>query len=389
MNRNDFQDPLRVAIELVTAASVTPDTGTVTDRLERILSEAGFVTEKLTFSAPNTPDVVNLFAKIGSGQPHLTFAGHLDVVPVGNESDWSHAPFSAAIEGGKLYGRGTADMKGGIAAFVAAALAYRERRGTWKGTLSFLITGDEEGPAINGTVKLLEWAAARGERFDAALVGEPTNPEAMGDAIKVGRRGSLSGTMTVHGQQGHVAYPHHADNPIRGLVSILNRIHAAPIDSGSARFEPSNFEVVSIDVGNPAWNVIPAKATARFNIRFNDLWDRDRLEAWLKTQIEAASQGRIRASLILEAKSADSFVTENATLIGALADAVEAETGRRPTLSTEGGTSDARFIKNYCPVVEFGLVSQTIHQIDEHVAIDDLRQLARIYGRFLDGYFGG
>lgn len=384
-----ISDPVAILRDLITAPSVTPDAGEAIARLARILAAAGFDCETVTFSAPGTPDVVNLYARIGQGAPHLTFGGHVDVVPPGDAAGWRHDPFSATIEDGRLYGRGAVDMKGGIAAFVAAALDHLATRRPGAGTLSFLITGDEEGPSINGTVKLLRWAHDRGERFDAAIVGEPTNPQAVGDAIKVGRRGSLSGTITVTGRQGHVAYPHLADNPIPGLIRLIGALLAEPLDAGNERFQPSNLEFVSVDVGNPAWNVIPGTARARFNIRFNDRWSRPTLDAWLRARLAAAAGDGLAWTLALETPSSDSFLTVDPRLVDGLGAAIETVTGHRPELSTGGGTSDARFIKDYCPVVEFGLVGQTMHQVDEHVPVADLVTLTAIYRVFLDGFFDG
>ncbi|MEJ1156823.1 succinyl-diaminopimelate desuccinylase [Prosthecomicrobium sp. N25] len=381
-------DPVAIARDLIACPSVTPDAEGAIDRLAAILDGAGFAAEKIVFSEPGTPDVVNLYARIGQGAPHLTFAGHVDVVPPGDPARWRHPPFAAAIEDGELYGRGAVDMKGGIAAFTAAALDHLAEGGN-RGTISFLITGDEEGPSINGTVKLLRWAHDRGERFDACIVGEPTNPERLGDAIKVGRRGSLSGTVTVTGRQGHVAYPHLAENPVPGLVRLISRILAEPLDAGNARFQPSNLEFVSVDVGNPAWNVIPAEARARFNIRFNDGWTRASLEDWLRSRLAEAAAGAVSWRLDLESPSSDSFLTVDEALVGTLSGAIEAVTGRCPELSTSGGTSDARFVKDYCPVVEFGLVGRTMHQVDERVPLEDLRTLTAIYRRFLDDFFAG
>ncbi|MBT9291305.1 succinyl-diaminopimelate desuccinylase [Prosthecodimorpha staleyi] len=383
-----ISDPVAILRDLITAPSVTPDSGEAIARLARILEAAGFDCETVTFSEPGTPDVINLYARIGQGAPHLTFGGHVDVVPPGDAAKWRHDPFSATIEDGRLYGRGAVDMKGGIAAFVAAAIDHLAARRPGSGTLSFLITGDEEGPSINGTVKLLRWAHDRGERFDAAIVGEPTNPQAVGDAIKVGRRGSLSGTVTVTGRQGHVAYPHLADNPIPGLVRLMGALMAEPLDAGNERFQPSNLEFVSVDVGNPAWNVIPGVARARFNIRFNDRWSRSTLEAWLRARLAAAGDG-LDWTLTLQTPSSDSFLTVDTRLVDGLGTAIETVTGHRPELSTGGGTSDARHIKDYCPVVEFGLVGQTMHQLDEHVPVADLFTLTAIYRVFLDGFFDG
>jgi succinyl-diaminopimelate desuccinylase len=319
------------------------------------------------------------------------FAGHTDVVPPGDETAWTHPPFAAEIQGGFLYGRGAVDMKGGIACFVAAVARHIAERGRPKGSISLLITGDEEGPAVNGTAKLLDWAAAKGEKWDGAIVGEPTNPNALGDMIKVGRRGSLSGTVTVHGRQGHVAYPHLADNPVRGLVALTGALMHPPFDEGTRDFQPSNLEVTTVDVGNPSTNVIPAKASASFNIRFNDTWDAERLQAEIHDRLDRAARrtklrpGRERLDFELSWRDRPSpvFLTRDQGLIDAFADAVSAVTGRRPELSTSGGTSDARFIKDHCPVLEFGLVGQTMHMVDERVALSDLETLTQIYQRFL------
>lgn len=388
MTTDASRDPVEILKRLISCPSVTPHEGGALIYLSDKLEPLGFEISRPVFSDDGTPDVTNLFARIGSGAPHLTFAGHTDVVPPGDEATWRHPPFAGIEDEGEIYGRGAADMKGGVAAFVAALMDYIAGHGVPKGTISLLITGDEEGPAINGTVKLLEWAKARGEHFDAAIVGEPTNPNTLGEMIKVGRRGSLSGTVTVTGRQGHVAYPHLADNPIPGLMRLAQALVAEPLDAGNERFQKSNLEIVSIDVGNPAWNVIPGTAKARFNIRFNDIWSRDNLEAWLRDRLDRAAGNDVRYRLDLEPVWSDSFLTRDDTLIGTLSSAIEAVTGRRPELSTSGGTSDARFIKNYCPVVEFGLVGQTMHQVDERVSVKDLRDLTRIYHDFLERYFG-
>jgi succinyl-diaminopimelate desuccinylase len=380
------QDPIRILQDLIRCPSVTPAEGGALSYLEGVLTEAGFTVERPVFSEAGTPDVENLFATIGSGAPHFVFAGHTDVVPPGDATRWSHEPFSGDIADGMLYGRGAVDMKGGIAAFVAAALDFLAD-GPRPGTISLLITGDEEGPSINGTSKLLAWAAERGHRFDASIVGEPTNPQVLGDAIKVGRRGSLSGTIIVNGRQGHVAYPHLAQNPIPQLTTLIRRLTAEALDAGNERFDASNLEFIGLEVDNKAWNVIPAEAQARFNIRFNDEWTRDTLEAWLLSRLEHAAGNAIDFELVLQPGGSDSFLTHSEKLIGTLSDAIEKATGRQPALSTSGGTSDARFIKDYCPVVEFGLVGQTMHQVDERVALADLETLTTIYRSFLDQYF--
>ncbi len=382
-------DPVALARALLQCPSVTPLEGGALTLLERTLKAAGFVTHRMTFSDADTPDIENFYARIGTQAPHLMFAGHTDVVPPGNEQSWTHPPFAGAIDEGVLYGRGAVDMKGGIAACIAATLDYLAANGgTPKGSISFLITGDEESVAINGTPKLLDWAARHGEKFDHCILGEPSNREALGDTIKIGRRGSLNGTLIVHGKQGHVAYPERADNPVTGLVSLVHALKARKLDDGSALFDASNLEFTSIDVGNRTVNLIPAEARARFNIRFNDLHDQDSLKKLLEERAQAAAQGRIRFSFAWEPSNADVFVVEPGTFTDLVVNAVAEVTGRKPVLSTTGGTSDARFIKNYCPVVEFGLVGQTMHAVDERVPVADLVALTGIYRRILERYFG-
>jgi succinyl-diaminopimelate desuccinylase len=339
--------------------------------------------------------VENFFAAIGTGERHLTFAGHVDVVPPGPEEGWTHPPFAAVIEDGVLFGRGAVDMKGSLAAMCIAVIRFVERRGgAFGGRFSFLVTGDEEGVAVNGTAKLLEWARAQGEGFSAALVGEPTSAERLGDQIKIGRRGSFSATLTVEGKQGHAAYPEKADNPVRGLTQLLYALQAPPLDGGSAHFGPSSLEVVSVDVGNPAWNVIPASARARFNSRYNDNWTRDTLRVEIERRlIEAAAASMLGARapskwrLAEEPAGSEPFLTRDETLIATISRAIEEVLGRRPALSTSGGTSDARFIRHYCPVVEFGPVGTSMHQIDERVPLAEIEQTAQVCERFLDLYF--
>jgi succinyl-diaminopimelate desuccinylase len=318
------------------------------------------------------------------------------VVPPGDLAAWTHPPFAAEIAGGMMYGRGAVDMKGGIACFVAALARHVEAHGAPKGSVSLLITGDEEGPSINGTDKLLAWAAAKGENWDAAIVGEPTNPETLGDAIKIGRRGSISGLVTVNGRQGHSAYPHLADNPVRSMLTLAEALIHPALDDGSADFQPTNLEITSIDVGNPAVNVIPGKATAAFNIRFNDNWSAESLQAEIHNRLDRASRrnrlrpgktGAIDYELTWKDRPSPVFLTRDDKLIDTLSRSIETCVDRRPTLSTSGGTSDARFIKDYCPVVEFGLVGQTMHMVDERVALADLETLTRIYQRFLADWF--
>ncbi|MGE6741936.1 succinyl-diaminopimelate desuccinylase [Allorhizobium pseudoryzae] len=388
-------DPVENLRALIRCPSVTPAEGGALSVLQDILTPLGFAVERVTAQDGGTPDIENLYARLGISGPHLMFAGHTDVVPVGDETAWTHAPFAAEIDGGEMFGRGAVDMKGGIACFVAAVARHIEKHGAPKGSLSFLITGDEEGPAINGTVKLLEWAAEKGERWDAALVGEPTNPEQLGDMIKIGRRGSISGFVTIHGVQGHVAYPHLADNPLRAATAMAQALMVPPLDAGTENFPPTNLEVTNIDTGNTATNVIPAKARLAFNVRFNDLWSVESLQAELLRRLDAAATdadlrpGRdpIRYDITWSERPSHVFLTRNDALISSLSGAVEAVTGRVPSLSTTGGTSDARFIKDYCPVVEFGLVGQTMHMVDERVALADLETLTRIYETFLERWF--
>jgi succinyl-diaminopimelate desuccinylase len=372
----DPKDPVAVARGLIGCESVTPAEGGALALLESLLAPLGFEVHRPVFSDENTPDVENLYARRGEG-PAFVFAGHTDVVPVGEAARWTKGPFSGAIERGELYGRGAVDMKGALACMVAAVARRPEA-----GPVAFLITGDEEGPAVNGTAKLLDWAKARGEAFSGCLLGEPSNPEALGDEIKVGRRGSHSGVLTIRGTQGHVAYPHRADNPIRKLGRALGALMDEPLDAGSEHFQPSNLEVVEVKSGAGAFNVIPGVATARFNIRYNDRHTWASLEAAIAERLDAAI-GADAYDLAFEPNTGDAFLTPPGAFVETIADAVEAETGRRPALTTTGGTSDARFIRNHCPVVEFGLVGQTMHQVDERVSVADLETLTRIYERAL------
>ncbi len=369
---------------LVRCRSVTPEDGGALGVLAAALNQAGFATQRLTFSEPGTPDVDNLYARFGTSAPFLVFAGHTDVVPVGDAVKWRFDPFSAELADGAIWGRGTADMKGGVAAFAAAACAFVARRGLPKGSIGFLITGDEEGLAINGTGKLLRWAYEKGERFDHCIVGEPTSWHVLGDTIKIGRRGCLNGTLIVAGRQGHAAYPERADNPIPKLIRLLGALTAAPLDKGTPRFDASNLEIVSVDVGNPAFNVIPAEARARFNIRFNDLWTPETLAAELRRRLDSVG---VKFTLEFEPCNAPAFLTTPDAFTKLVTDAVERKTGRRPTLSTSGGTSDARFIRAYCPVLELGGIGATAHMVDEHVAIADIEALTETYAAILEEYF--
>jgi succinyl-diaminopimelate desuccinylase len=382
-------DPIALARDLLRCPSVTPAEGGALTVLEKMLKPAGFTVHRMTFSDAGTPDVENFYARIGDSAPHLMFAGHTDVVPPGNETAWSYPPFAGEIANGTLYGRGAVDMKGGIAACVAAVLDHvAENSGKPKGSISFLITGDEESVAINGTTKLLKWAAEHGEKFDHCILAEPSNVDTLGDTIKIGRRGSLNGTLIVTGKQGHVAYPHRADNPVRGIVTLISAINAQPLDEGSDFFDPSNLEFVSVDVGNKTVNLIPGEAHARFNIRFNDRHTLESLKQLVEARAKKAAGDKIRFRFEWQPSNADVFVTEPGMFTTLVSDAIASVTGRKPELSSSGGTSDARFIKDYCPVVEFGLVGQSMHAVDEHVPTADLVALTAIYRRILERYFG-
>ena len=373
-------DPIALAQDLIRCASVTPEDAGAMGVLTRALEGMGFVCHAVD-SATGGPLIKNLYARLGEAGPNFCFAGHTDVVPVGGT--WTVEPFGGEVIDGRLFGRGAADMKGAIACFVAAVSRFLAA-GPAKGTISLLITGDEEGPAVDGTVKVLDWLAARGEKLDLCLVGEPTNPRFLGEMMKIGRRGSLNCKIRVFGTQGHAAYPHLADNPIPRLLEMLRRLTETPLDEGSEHFQASTLALTTVDVGNAATNVIPGEARAGFNIRFNDLHTGAKLEQWIRATLDAVGGDydcRIEVS-------GESFLTQPGVLSDAVADAAEAVTGRRPELSTTGGTSDARFIKNFCPVLEFGLVAQTMHKVDEHVLVDDMHALTDIYGRVLERLVG-
>jgi succinyl-diaminopimelate desuccinylase len=380
-------DPVALARDLLRCPSVTPAEGGALGLIESVLKGAGFAVHRVTFTEPGTAPVENLYARIGSAGPHLVFAGHTDVVPPGEPAKWTHPPFAGEITDGMLYGRGAVDMKGGIACALAATLDHLAAHGS-KGSVSFLITGDEESIAVNGTVKLIRWAAERGERFDHCILGEPSNAAHIGDTIKVGRRGSLNGTLVITGKQGHVAYPERADNPVRGLVTLMSALMAAPLDQGSAQFVASNLEFTSIDIGNAVVNLIPGEARARFNIRFNDCHSQTSLKALIERRAADAAGASVRWHIDWEPSNADSFVAKPGGFIDLVSGAIKDVTGRQPTLSTTGGTSDARFIKDYCEVLEFGLVGQTMHQVDERTAVADLTTLTAVYRTILERYFG-
>ncbi len=377
-------DPVAFARDLIRCPSVTPEEGGALELLQSTLEGMGFECQRLLFTEDGTPDVDNLYARLGDGDPNFCFAGHTDVVPVGARDEWSVDPFAAEVKDGVLFGRGASDMKGAIAAFAAAVRRYLDD-GAPHGSISFLITGDEEGPSVNGTKKMLQWMVENGERMDVCIVGEPTNPTELGEMVKIGRRGSMNTILTVKGTQGHVAYPHLADNAAHRLVKMLGALTAEPLDEGSDHFQASSLQITSIDIGNPTENVIPGEAEARFNIRFNDMHDSQSLSAWIRETLDTAAEG---AAYELSIRvSGESFVFPPGALSNLISDSIEKVVGRRPELSTTGGTSDARFIKNYCPVAEFGLISQTMHKVDERAAVDDINKLSEIYEAMLRGYF--
>ena len=388
-------DPVNFAAELIRCPSVTPADAGALDLLEKVLTEIGFTCTRLPFQEPNTARVDNLYARLGDAAPHICFAGHTDVVPVGAADNWRKDPFSGEISDDKLWGRGAADMKGAIAAFVAATADYLSQNSKPKGSISLLITGDEEGPSVNGTIKMLDWLSTQQEVIDDCIVGEPTNPETLGEMIKIGRRGSVNTTVTIEGIQGHVAYPHRAANPVPHLVQLLERLITAKLDDGTPHFQPSNLELTGFDVGNAVTNVIPALAQARFNIRYNDIWSRDTITDWINENLNAAHDalnnaidGENKFSLTVDINhSGEAFLTPTGTLSELAVSAVEKTLGMTPELSTSGGTSDARFIKDHARVIEFGLVGKTMHKVDEHVRVNDIQSLTKIYQEILSGYF--
>ncbi|NKB19093.1 MAG: succinyl-diaminopimelate desuccinylase [Alphaproteobacteria bacterium] len=377
-------DALELAQALIRCPSVTPADEGALGVLQAALEGLGFTCHRMIFSEKGTPDVDNLYARLGTKGPNFCYAGHTDVVPVGNEAGWTVDPFGGEVIDGTLYGRGATDMKGGIACFVSGMSRFLGKRSDkFNGSISLLITGDEEGPSINGTRKVLDWMAERNETLDSCIVGEPTNPNKLGEMVKIGRRGSISGWLTVHGMQGHTAYPHLADNPLPRMIAMLEAITSESLDEGTDHFQPSNLQLTTIDVGNTATNIIPGEVTAAFNIRFNDLHTSESLMAWLKEKFDAVG-GDYDVEFQI---TGEAFLTPPGKLSSLLSDAVEKATGLKPDLSTTGGTSDARFIKDFCPIAEFGLISQTMHKVDECARLSDMEQLTDIYEMVLDGYF--
>ena len=380
----DKINPVELSQRLIRCPSVTPDEGGALDELQNVLEELGFRCQRLLFSESGTPDVDNLYARLGDRGPNFCFAGHSDVVPPGDRDEWGEDPFSGVVIDGKLFGRGSADMKSAIASFISAVQRYKSNVSEEiPGSISLLITGDEEGPAINGTIKVLDWMSKNNELIDACIVGEPTNPDHLGQMIKIGRRGSFTGWLTVTGVQGHTAYPHLAENPLSKLVKLLEPLAEEQLDQGTEYFPPTTVAISSIDTGNSATNVIPQKVTASFNIRFNDSRTAQDIEEWLRGHFDS-----VGGSYQLEtACSSNAFITEPGALSEDLISAIKDVVGSSPEMSTTGGTSDARFIRKYCPVVEFGIVGKTMHKINEHVEIKDVELLTDIYTELLDRFF--
>jgi succinyl-diaminopimelate desuccinylase len=378
-------DPLTLAEALIRAPSVTPADAGALPHLAAELEKLGFRCELKEFSEPGTDPILNLYARIGSSSRNFCFAGHTDVVPPGPREAWTSDPFAPVVRDGMLVGRGAADMKAAVACFAAAASQFIAARGpNFGGSISLLITGDEEGVSINGTKKVLEWLAARGEKLDACLVGEPTNVASLGDMIKIGRRGSLNATITVRGTQGHTAYPHLADNAAHRLVAMLSALLKEPLDKGTAHFQATTLELSTIDIGNPATNVIPGQARAVFNIRYNDKWSSASLEKHLRQRLDPLATGKYDLAIQV---SGESFLVPPGEVSDLLRNAITRVTNQTPELSTAGGTSDARFIHRYCPVAEFGMVGQTMHKADESVPVADVARLTEIYRLVLEGYF--
>jgi succinyl-diaminopimelate desuccinylase len=376
--------PATIAARLIRRPSVTPRDEGALAVVAEALESLDFICHRLVFGGDGSDEIHNLYARRGIGRPNLCFAGHTDVVPIGASEAWSFDPFGAALRDGALCGRGAVDMKGAIAAFIAATRRFLDERGSaFAGSISLLVTGDEEGDAVNGTRRVLDWLAGRGEILDACLVGEPTSAQVLGDMIKIGRRGSLTGRLTAHGVQGHTAYPHRADNAAHRLVAMLHALTTAELDHGTAHFQPSTLQVSTIDIGNPASNVIPASAQAVFNIRFNDHWTSEKLKRWITERLDEVG-GHYSLDIRV---SGEAFLIPPNVIGDSLAEAIRRVTGRTPEFSTTGGTSDARFIQAYCPVAEFGLVGLTMHQIDERVALTDLAALTDIYHAFLGLFF--
>ncbi len=377
-------DPVELSQSLIRCKSVTPDQGGALDLIQSILEGNGFNCIRLPFKDENFPEVDNLFATWGEKAPNLCFAGHIDVVPPGERNQWDEDPFSGKIKDNFLYGRGAADMKSAVASFISASIKYiTDNKKDFNGTISFLLTSDEEGPAINGTKKVLQWLKKNNIRIDDCIIGEPTNPNKLGEMIKIGRRGSLTGHLTIFGKEGHVAYPEIADNPISQLLNTLKILNEKKLDIGNKFFQPSNLEITTVDVNNKVTNLIPKSASASFNIRFNDQHTSETLIKWIK---EVCSQNSKNHELDIVV-SGESFFCQPGKLSGIITEAIDDELGMKPILSTNGGTSDGRFIKDFSNVAEFGLIGKTMHKFNESIGIEDIKSLTKIYYNVIKKYF--
>lgn len=379
-----YNDPLFLAVELVRCASITPKDEGAIDALQTALESLGFRCHRLAFSSTEGRQVENLYARLGNKSPNLCFAGHTDVVPTGNKKKWSFPPFGAEVIDGELLGRGASDMKGAIAAFVAASSRFLDKSGgKFDGSISFLITGDEEGSGKNGTIKVLGWMKENNQKMDLCLIGEPTNPNQLGEMLKIGRRGSLNVTITVEGKQGHAAYPERADNPVPGLLKILAALQAWHLDDGTSQFQPSNLEITNLNGGTGVFNVIPGSASAKFNIRYNPLHTSDSL---IEKINDLTGKTGVRHTFDF-LRISEAFLTDSTKIANIVKEAVVETLDMTPEFSTTGGSSDARFIKDHCPVVEFGLTGETIHAIDERARVADIENLAQVYERVLEKVF--
>ncbi len=377
-------DPVELSQSLIRCKSITPDQAGTLDLIQEILEKNGFQCSRLPFKEENSPEVDNLYATYGNKEPNLCFAGHVDVVPPGKIDQWEEDPFSGKIKNNLLYGRGAADMKSAIASFISASIKYiLINKEKFNGTLSFLITSDEEGPAINGTKKVLQWLKKNNIKINDCIIGEPTNPTKLGEMIKIGRRGSLTGHLTFYGKEGHVAYPENADNPITQLINTLKVLNEKKLDDGNSFFQPSNLEITTIDVNNNVTNMIPQSASASFNIRFNDEHNSESLTKWIKEVCEATAKNH-KLDIIV---SGESFFSEPGKLSNIIVKSINDELGVEPILSTNGGTSDGRFIKDFSNVAEFGLIGKTMHKFNENISINDIRSLSIIYFNIIEKYF--
>ena len=373
--------------ELIKIPSVTPIDAGAIDLVTKRLKSLGFKCTILNFKDKNTPPIKNLYARLGTSSPNFCFAGHTDVVPTGNAKSWDAGPFSGIVKNGKIYGRGASDMKGGIACFIAAVSEFIKDQKKFKGSISFIITGDEEGVAINGTKKVVNYLKKKKEKIDFCIVGEPSNRKVLGQMMKIGRRGSITTHLTLSGIQGHVAYPHEACNPSTPLIKILDKLKSTKLDNGTNNFQPSNLEITKIGTDSYADNVIPATSSATFNIRFNNKHNHSSLKKKISTIVQTIARKYKCKPIVKFSETGTAFITKPGETVRMMSQVIKKITNKKPVLSTSGGTSDARFIKDIAPCVEFGLVGNTMHKINECVSVNDLKKLKKIYYKILETYF--